>query len=175
MIHIYRQLILIIINKIEEDWRKIEGFENFYVSNLGRVRNVKSNKILKENIKNGYAYVGLTEGTKQKSCRVHRLVANAFIDNPENKKYVNHIDGNKLNNRVDNLEWITASDNVKHALNNNLFCTQARKVSQYDKKGNLIKTFNSLAEASNVTGIDDSSICKVCKNNDNHKTASGFI
>ena len=74
---------------------------NYSVSQTGEVRNDKTNKILSQRIQQGYKHVGLTINGKGKSCRVHRLVAQAFIPNPENKPYVNHIDGNRSNNNID--------------------------------------------------------------------------
>lgn len=118
-----------------EIWKDIKGYEGLYqVSNLGRVKSLdivdRLGRKHKSNIKyqndngNGYLIVNLKHNGKQKNHLVHRLVAEAFIENPENKKEVNHIDGDKLNNRVDNLEWVSRSENLKHAfklgLNKNL-------------------------------------------------------
>ena len=93
-----------------EIFKKIDGFDNYSVSNLGRVRNDKTNRMLKFYTKeNGYMQVQL--GRKNNPCYVHRLVAKAFIPNPNSKPQVNHIDGNKSNNISSNLEWVTASEN----------------------------------------------------------------
>lgn len=106
-----------------EVWRPVVGFWNKYeVSNLGRVRRIKNNTVNIISINNnhhGYATVHLSD-KKSKRVLVHRLVAEAFIPNPEGRPQVNHKDGNKDNNRVDNLEWVTASENVKHAYNSGL-------------------------------------------------------
>lgn len=118
----------------EEEWRDVVGFEGLYqVSNLGQVlslprvvgsgkyaRKTKS-RIRKQSIETGYAMVELyrSDGTK-KMCLVHRLVAEAFIPNPDGKPTVNHIDGNKLNNHVQNLEWATQGENNEHALRTGL-------------------------------------------------------
>ena len=98
---------------MEEIWRDITGYEGLYqVSNLGKVRLLKNNKELKQSVwGNGYTRVVLLE----KCFLLHRIIAVAFISNPENKKCVNHIDGNKKNNYINNLEWCTHSENMKHA------------------------------------------------------------
>jgi len=101
-----------------ELFKDIEGQEGRYaISNFGRVWSYRKKnnipKFLKKDIRNGYYAVKL--GKYGKKMSIHRLVALAFIDNPENKEYVNHIDGNKLNNHIDNLEWVTAKENIHHA------------------------------------------------------------
>ena len=97
-----------------EEWRKIEEFPNYNVSNFGNVINIKTNKIIKLNIKSDYYHVGLINNINRNIFKVHRLVAIAFIENPENKPEVNHKDKNKLNNNVSNLEWNTRLENCKH-------------------------------------------------------------
>ncbi|TYS91926.1 NUMOD4 domain-containing protein [Rossellomorea aquimaris] len=107
-------------------WKPVGGYEGFYeVSSSGDIRGVErvtthgrriKSKLRKLYIGNhGYKFTMLNKDGKQKSLTVHRLVANAFIPNPENKGDVNHIDGNKMNNSVDNLEWLTRSENIRHA------------------------------------------------------------
>ena len=111
---------------MKEVWKDVVGHKGKYqVSNLGRVKSLSrkikcdhnayrtiKERILKQS-KNNYCLVHL--GQKSQNNTVHRLVAQAFIPNPENKRQVNHIDGNKLNNNITNLEWVTASENAKHA------------------------------------------------------------
>jgi hypothetical protein len=117
-----------------EEWRNVVGFEGLYqISNKGRVKRVphtvmrNDNKpytftemILNPHTARGYKQAILTRDKKKYSVMVHRMVAQAFIDNPQGKPQVNHIDGNKQNNDVSNLEWVTASENVRHAFSTNL-------------------------------------------------------
>lgn len=104
-----------------EQWKIVQGFENYLVSTLGNVKTINGRfkKIIYDN-KNSYGYVELWKNNKGKKFRIHRLVAETFIPNYDNKEQVNHIDGNKTNNCVDNLEWVTPKENVTHAINNNL-------------------------------------------------------
>lgn len=112
-----------------EVWKDIIGYEGLYqVSNLGRVKSLKHSEewFLKYRLnKKGYASVVLFKGTvsSKKQFMVHRLVADAFIPNPENKPQINHKDGNKLNNSVENLEWVTNYENCIHAHANALVAT----------------------------------------------------
>lgn len=110
-----------------ENWKKIIGFDQYEVSDLGNVKSVsnplttRKEKILRKGtIKNGYNIVVLTKYKKQNTIYVHRLVADAFIKNKEDKKEVNHINGVKTDNRVENLEWMSTSENAIHAFRNNL-------------------------------------------------------
>ena len=98
-------------------WLDIVGYENLYrISDSGEVFSVRTNKILKPSIgRDGYSKVILSVNNKRKTFRVNRLVATAFVDNLENKPIVNHIDGNKLNNCSNNLEWVTERENAIHA------------------------------------------------------------
>ena len=108
-----------------EKWKPIKGYEGLYeISDLGRVKSLpklsgnccRKEIILKNNTtKDGYHYVTLAKNNKQRSVRVHRLVAASFIPNPDSKETVNHKDGIKLNNHVHNLEWATRSENVQHS------------------------------------------------------------
>ena len=105
---------------MNENWKTINGYENYQISNKGNVKNIITNQILKQcNNGRGYKHVMLYNSDhKGKTLVVHRLVANAFIPNPQNLPEVNHIDENKTNNSVDNLEWITCKDNINHGTHN---------------------------------------------------------
>jgi hypothetical protein len=161
-----------------EIWKNIKGYEGKYqVSNLGRIKSLyrwngkafyKREHIMESyiNNKNGYIYIALMKNNKNKNCRLHRLVAEAFIPNPENKPQVNHIDGDKTNNNANNLEWCTQSENELHAYNKGLANSDNKKfkVFQYDMQGNLLNIYDSLQEASDKTGVHISKI-SYCINN----------
>ena len=98
-------------------WAKVEGFENYLISENGDLKNTKTGKLLKPRYyRDGYMYYRLSKSRKeQNDIRIHRLVAKAFIPNIHNLETVNHIDGNKKNNHISNLEWMNRSDQLQHA------------------------------------------------------------
>lgn len=103
---------------MKEIWRDVKGYEGQYqVSTWGNVRNTQGKNIFQEPNHKGYPRVKLFKDGKKKNKRVNRLVAEAFIPNPDNLPQVNHRDGNKKNNSFSNLEWVTQEDNLKHATN----------------------------------------------------------
>jgi hypothetical protein len=169
-----------------EIWKDIIGWESIYqVSDLGRVKSLprimkhkgKYDRLYPENIlklsKNTQGYMVctlLTMGVK-KTALVHRLVAEALIDNPENKPMVNHKDGDKTNNMKSNLEWNTGGENNLHAYKTGLKLTKA--VIQYSKAGDLIKEWDSIREVENTLEINNTHISSTCKGN--RKSAGGFI
>lgn len=180
-----------------EVWKTVPGFDGRYeVSNFGRVRTFANGRwgnrpqckimSLKKN-PGGYSCVALhkpNSGGKCKYRMVHRLVAEAFIPNPENKKAVNHIDGDKSNNLVANLEWVTYSENSIHAVRIGLSTPSQRQkdvtiqrcsipVLMFDKNMNLLAGYESAKQASLQTGTDHSSIIKCCRGK--LKTANGFV
>ena len=100
---------------INECWKSIDGFINYQVSNLGRVRNANTGRILKPGWgTGGYLFVNLYKNGKSFTCRIHKLVANEFLENPDNKKCVDHIDNNRINNIVTNLRFATHSENQRN-------------------------------------------------------------
>lgn len=107
-----------------EEWKDVVDYEDYFkISNFGRVFSKRSGKILSPGSSGDYYSISTRlHGRKSKSIclKIHRMVAKTFLDKDENRHYVNHIDGNKLNNRVDNLEWVTPSENIKHAFKNDL-------------------------------------------------------
>ena len=151
-----------------EVWKPIAGYEGIYeVSNLGRVRSldrIKSNgarmmgRVLLQDCSNrGYMSVELNVDKKNKRCSIHRLVAMAFIPNPNNLPEVNHKDENKLNNNVCNLEWCTPSYNSNYGTRNERLykkynLLKEKPIAKYDSNGNLVATYKSIAEAGRING-----------------------
>ena len=163
-----------------ELWKDIEAWEGLYrVSNYGNIYSCKSNMILKFADRNGYSMVKLQNHKVKKTVAVHRLVANAFIPNPNNLPQVNHIDGNKTNNKVENLEWCTQTENLKHACRTGLIDITKmtnitkKKVCQYDTNGNFIKQWNSLSEVYRSLNIQIGNITKCCQGK--LKTTGGYV
>ena len=117
--------------------KQIKGFENYLITLDGKVFSLYTMKFLKLKVTNaGYNQIQLFDGEGDyKYFSVHRLVAEAYISNPENKQYVNHVDGNKLNNCLLNLEWVTLSENMKHAYDNNLIKLSDKKLKACSENG----------------------------------------
>lgn len=178
---------------MEEEWKDIRHFEGFYqVSNLGNVRSFIDNHWKKRDVPKILKLFKLTKGYlgvclydkkgSSKTYKVHRLVAQAFIPNPNNLPQVNHIDENKENNTVDNLEWCTCEQNLFHGTaRERIFKTLEEKgiykiipIEQYDLEGTLIAVWKSATFASKTLKIDTSMILKRCKANIN-KPYKGFI
>ncbi len=177
---------------MEEIFKPVKGYEGFYlVSNLG---NIKSNdrerlgaggsirkckgKILKANPnQSGHLLVNLYDSDgRSKKVLVHRLVAEAFIENPQNLPCINHKDENKFNNCVDNLEWCTVAYNNKYShLEENIYKGTGNypiKVIQYSLSGEELNKYNSFMDAERATGVDHGGISACCRGK--QKTAGGF-
>lgn len=161
---------------MEEIFKDIEGYEGLYqISNLGNVKALNYNrekreKELKRYINRyGYFYVELCKGAKRKKITVHRLVAQAFLSNPNNYNVVNHKDENKQNNNVDNLEWCNYLYNANYGTRNKRI---SKPISQFDKHGNFIKRWESAKEIERILNIDSGSVSKCCKGK--LKSAGGY-
>jgi hypothetical protein len=176
-----------------EIWRDIPNYEGLYqASNLGRIRSLpreweqkhysginshynKESQIMKlcEYNKNGYLYISLTKNKKAKKHLVHRLIAETFLIRRNNENYINHLDCDKKNNKLDNLEWCTQSHNIQYAYDNNTkIPPHMRKIKRFDLKNNYIDEFISLQEAERKTKIKASNISKCCRGQRNQ--AGGY-
>lgn len=177
-----------------EIWLPIKGYEGFYeVSNFGKIRSLdrlvdgrwgvthRKGRILTGGLdKDGYRLFILSKNGLRKTHKLHRLIAVTFIENPYGYSQINHKDGNKQNNRVDNLEWVTPQKNIQHAFTLGLnkssplnwsICSKA--VLQYTTDGKFIRQFPSMSEVERTLGIKVSRVSACC--NGKNKTAGGFI
>lgn len=186
-------------NLPNEEWRDVVGYEGLYqVSNLGRVKSLRRRlkhsdgrlrfypeKIIKDlNTGTGYRHVCLYQNKRRKQSYVHRLVAEAFIPNPNNFGDVNHIDGCKTNNHYQNLEWCSRSKNIKHAYDNGLKSShlseaikhRSRIVLQYTQDGELIAQYTSASKAAKKNRFNQGNISKYCRGENKRKaTYKGYI
>lgn len=152
----------------------IKDYPNYTISTDGVVRNNK-NKVIKPFLNNkGYVLVRLWNGGTSHSKLIHRLVAESFISNPENKPEVNHIDEDKTNNCVDNLKWVTRKENIQHSIKTgtayqNIYGSlknkRCKKVAQYNLEGKLLKIWNSTREPEHILGYSHSNIRIACLKN----------
>ena len=167
---------------MREIWKDIPNYEGYYkVSTFGNV--IRNGKQLKKyTAKNGYVLVRLYKNGKQTQRLVHRLVAISFIQNPNKLPEVNHIDGNKENNFVNNLQWVTHSENMVHAKSNGLqkfnplkgsLNPNSKSIAQYDINGNFIKIWDCMESAAKSLSGNRRNIYKCCTNK--QKSAYGYI
>ena len=165
----------------KEVWRDVKGYEGLYqVSDQGRVKSLgrkwrKSERFLKPVVRHdGYVVVGLYSGGKPKTFKVHRLVCEAFHENPDNKPQVNHINEIKTDNRACNLEWATARENSNFGTRTERSGkAQSKPVAQYAQDGELIKIWPSTREVERQAGFRHGYICQSA--NGKRKQAYGFI
>lgn len=169
---------------MQEIWKdiNIDGLKGKYqVSNLGNIKSLKRNISMKLiHDKDGYPTIFLWKYKRKVHIRVHRMVTQAFIPNPENLPQVNHKDGNKQNNCVKNLEWVTCSENVKHAYKTGLNKARqgnenhlSKKIIQYDINMRKIAEYEGIREAERRTGFDNGYISACCLGK--YKKAYGYI
>lgn len=165
---------------MKEIWKNIEGYPNYQISSMGRVKTLNYKHTDKEKIlksrkdKYGYIKVDLYEEGKQKTHTLHRLVATAFIDNPNNLSQVNHKDEDKTNNRVENLEWCSPQYNINYGSRNEKMAkSRSIPILQFNLDGEFIKKWESGAQVQKDLGFDNSSITKCCKGK--YKSVYGFI
>ena len=148
-------------------WKKYfyDNKETEYsISDSGEVKKDTTNYILSQSTQQDYKFVTLLIEGKQKRMRVHRLVAETYIENPDNKPYVNHINGQRDDNNVENLEWVTPAENTRHAVATGLMNNgRKRAVIQYNLDGIKMMTFESATEAARQTGGSQSKICDCCR------------
>ena len=159
-----------------EEWKDIKGYEGLYqVSNMGRIKSLLKNIDLKPwKHKKGYLVVTLTKDKTHKHFYIHRIVAETFLENINSKNEVNHIDGNKKNNNVCNLQWCDDFENRNHAYINGLRKgASIIEVEMCDANGLSIKKYPSITEASRETGIKSGNISKCI--NGYKKTAGGYV
>ena len=156
----------------KEYWKPVVGYEEHYqVSNFGRVKSIKFGKeiILKQHIRGGYYSVVLSKNGIVKRYSVHRLVAQAFIDNSDNLPQINHKDEDKTNNNVDNLEWCDSEYNNNYGTRNKRVSEKmtngklSKPVLQYDLEGNLIREWASACECGR-NGFDTGAVNACCNN-----------
>lgn len=181
---------------MEEIWKDIKCYEGHYqVSNLGRVKSLGryrkgrygskvwvNERFMYQNVqKSGYVHIHLSMNHKVRIFKLHRLVAEAFIPNPNNLPQINHKDENKQNNCVDNLEWCDSKYNNNYGTKIERYSKtttndkkRSKQVLQYDLDGNLVREWPSLHEIERELGCSRSNVAKSCKSEGHHKV-KGFI
>lgn len=174
---------------MKEDWKDIKDYEGLYqVSNMGNVRSTdryvnnngglefRKGRLLKLSNNKGYIQVVLCKDGKTKTYKVHRLVAETFILNIDNKPFIDHINTDRTDNRVDNLRWVTKIENMNNPLTKErLSKSKSKPILQYDKNGNFIKEWNSALEVEKEIGLNHSNIGMCCNNKPKYKSVGGYI
>lgn len=174
---------------MKEQWREIAGFEGYYVSDLGNVKG-RRGTILKQQLNDatGYYHVNIRKDGKPRTNTIHRLVAEAFLPEIEGKPQVNHKDGDKTNNNIENLEWVSASENRKHAYANGLIRNieersikagigarnnLGKKVVLTHKDGRVL-TFDSIRQAADEMNLDRRTLMRVAQKKKNYNSIKGY-
>ena len=173
---------------IKEEWKPVKDYEGYYeVSNCGNIRSSKTHKFLKQRLNKGYPVVKLHKDSKMSTKSVHRIVASAFIKNPLDKREVNHLDEDKINNNVANLQWCTAKENSnwgtrnkrisdtvsKLCKNGMTYIGRTRAILQIDcTTGEVIRKFSSITEAVKLYGYHQGNITFCCQGK--FKQTSGY-
>lgn len=182
---------------MQENWKSIINYPNYQISDLGRIRGTNHTKgkdyrykKTVVNSKSGYEYCAVQKEDKVKNFTVHRIVAIHFIPNPVNLPEVNHKDGNKLNNKFDNLEWVTKAENKRHANANGFWKhtdkhktamvkynkkNKSKVVLQFDLTGNLMAEHSSTEEAAKSVNASQGNVANCCNGKQYYKTVKGFI
>ena len=166
---------------MNEIWKDIDGYEGLYqVSNLGNVKSLNYRHTGKERILNpgtdkcGYIQVNLYKNGKLKTFSIHRLVANAFLENPDHKSDVNHKDEDKNNNCVYNLEWMTRKDNLNYGSRNKRIAnSRSKSVLQFTKNCEFIRKWKSAIQIERELGFSSGNISQCC--NKKRKSSYGYI
>ena len=157
------------------EWRTTIEYDRYEVSNDGRVRHKVRQKDLKGRPNpGGYLYVSFNINGKRQNFAIHRLVATAFIENPQNSPEVNHKNGDRADNRVSNLEWVTSRENKTHAYHKDSNRIERGKaVHQFTKDGEHLKTYSSLSEAAQAVGCKVGAISNCARGRS--KTSMGYV
>lgn len=163
---------------MNEIWKDIDGYEGLYqVSNLGRVKSSKHDIILKTYSNRGYHQVQLSKNNIKSNKTIHRLVAQAFIPNPDNKPQVNHIDEDKTNNKVSNLEWVTAKENSNHGTRGIRIGvasgkTRSKAVKAIKVTNGVTLNFESAAQCAKALSVSQGNVTRTLKGRS--KTVGGY-
>jgi hypothetical protein len=174
-----------------EIWKDVVGYEGLYqVSNLGRLKSPpkKGHKgcIMKPSIKkDGYVRIQLIKCSKYKTLYVHRIVAEAFLQHDSERNEVNHIDGNKSNNKLENLEWVTSKQNIEHSIKTGLrkssgmkgrfgkLSPKSKSILQLSACGKVIRKWDSISDAARELRCSPQSICSVLSGR--KKSCKGYL
>lgn len=165
---------------IKEEWKNVVGYEGIYqISSIGRVKNIKNGRIKKPTInKYGYFHVMLWKNNQKKLKRIHRLVAEAFLNNPNPDIFdcINHKDENKLNNCVENLEWCDRKYNNNYGTHNsNIAKSHSKPIIQYTLNGEFVREWESAAVASRELKFPQSAINWCCLKKKKFNSCKGFL